>query len=90
MGFIGRWRLYSTALQVGICPTTIFILSSILALIAYVLALTRNWWGPPEENAPPGGKEPLALRAVVVGLVILLVGAGVWPGVLQLLMGVTR
>ena len=35
------------ASQIGPCPLAIFILSSIFALIAYVLALTRNWWGPP-------------------------------------------
>ena len=31
---------------------TVFILSSIFALIAYVLALTRVWWGPPGEPHP--------------------------------------
>ena len=41
LGFIGRWRLYETALQIGPGRWPIFILSSILALIAYVLALTR-------------------------------------------------
>ena len=51
LGFIGRWRLYSAAYEVGFCPLTIFIVSSILALIAYTLALTRNWWGPPPESA---------------------------------------
>ena len=30
--------------------SAIFILSSIFALIAYALALTRNWWGPPASN----------------------------------------
>ena len=53
LGFIGRWRLYSVAFEIGLCPLTIFIVSSIFALIAYALALTRNWWGPPAENAPP-------------------------------------
>ena len=88
MGFIGRWRLYSTALNVGLCPLTIFIVSSILALIAYVLALTRNWWGPPGENAPPGSKEPFLLKAVIVALVVLLLAAGIWPHLWPMLMGV--
>ena len=87
LGFIGRWRLYSSALQLGLCPLTIFILSSILALIAYVLALTRNWWGPPPENAPPG-KEPFVLKATIVMLVAVLLAAGIWPNALQMLMGV--
>jgi formate hydrogenlyase subunit 3/multisubunit Na+/H+ antiporter MnhD subunit len=52
MGFIGRWRLYSNAARKsGPAALAVFILSSILALVAYTLALTRNWWGPPRE--PP-------------------------------------
>jgi len=93
MGFIGRWRLYSTALELGPWPLAIFILSSILALIAYTLALTRNWWGPPgnsEADSPPAttAREPFALKIAIVGVVIALVGAGVWPAILQKLMEV--
>jgi multicomponent K+:H+ antiporter subunit A len=93
MGFIGRWRLYSTALEIGSWPLAIFILSSVLALIAYTLALTRNWWGPPGESgadSPPEKtvREPFALKAAIVGVVIVLVGAGVWPAILQKLMEV--
>jgi multicomponent Na+:H+ antiporter subunit A len=93
MGFIGRWRLYSMALDIGPWPLAIFILSSILALIAYTMALTRNWWGPPGESlasSPPEKRvrEPFALKAAIVGLVIVLVGAGVWPAILQKLMEV--
>jgi NADH:ubiquinone oxidoreductase subunit 5 (subunit L)/multisubunit Na+/H+ antiporter MnhA subunit len=89
LGFIGRWRLYTTALQLGACPLTIFTVSSIFALIAYVLALTRTWWGPPPENAPAGAKEPLLLKFAIVALVIVLLGAGIWPNAWQtLLVGV--
>jgi multicomponent Na+:H+ antiporter subunit D len=93
LGFIGRWRLYSSALSIGKGPLAIFILSSIFALIAYALALARNWWGPPpedEDGAPPAPalREPFALKAVIVVLVVLLVAAGIWPTALQLLMGV--
>jgi formate hydrogenlyase subunit 3/multisubunit Na+/H+ antiporter MnhD subunit len=92
LGYLGRWRLYETALQ--ICPwlLAVFILSSILALIAYVLALTRVWWGPAKnEHATllPGAptKEPLLLRTVIVALVGLLFITGAWPRVLELLLG---
>ena len=88
LGFIGRWRLYSTALGVGICPMSIFIVSSIFALIAYVLALTRNWWGPPAEGTPPVAREPFLLKAVIVALVVVLLAAGIWPNAVQSLMGV--
>ena len=101
LGFIGRWRLYSTALQIGVWPLVLLILSSIFALIAYALALSRNWWGPPPENAPPpdaarppkqssnsAAREPFALKATIVVLAVLLVAAGVWPSAWQFLLGV--
>ncbi|MFZ0304545.1 MAG: proton-conducting transporter membrane subunit [Terracidiphilus sp.] len=93
MGFIGRWRLYSTALEFGPWQLAIFILSSILALIAYTLAFTRNWWGPPgislvDSSPEKPAREPIALKAAIVGVVIVLVGAGVWPAILQRLMEV--
>ncbi|MDR3753619.1 MAG: proton-conducting transporter membrane subunit [Terracidiphilus sp.] len=89
LGFIGRWRLYSSAYEVGFCPLTIFIVSSILALIAYTLALTRNWWGPPPDPPPQAtAHEPFLIKAVIVVLVAVLLIAGIWPRALQILMGV--
>ena len=87
MGFLGRWRLYETAMQIGWPLAAIFILSSIFALIAYVLALTRIWWGPQsDENSPPG-KEPFLLQAVIVALVVVVLAAGIWPDALNILLG---
>ncbi len=89
LGFIGRWRLYSAAYEVGFCPLTVFIVSSILALIAYTLALTRNWWGPPPDPPPlNAAREPFLIKAVIVVLVAVLLIAGIWPHGLQILMGV--
>ncbi len=89
LGFIGRWRLYETAVQIGWPIAAVFIVSSILALIAYVLALTRVWWGPPHDPSPPASTsprgEPFVLQAVIVTLVALLLVGGIWPGTLQLL-----
>jgi formate hydrogenlyase subunit 3/multisubunit Na+/H+ antiporter MnhD subunit len=87
LGFLGRWRLYDAAMQVHPALAAVFILSSILALVAYVLALTRNWWGPAPADAPPGRKEPILLKCAIVGLVVLLLASGVWPGLLQMLQG---
>jgi len=91
IGFLGRWRLYETALRISPGLLAIFILSSIFALIAYVLALTHAWWGPapepsrePEDLAAPR-REPLLLKTVVVALVGLLLVAGLYPGVLEMI-----
>jgi len=101
MGFVGRWRLYETALQINPLLLMVFVLSSIFALIAYVLALTRVWWGPANDLDPPLSnpadpnalpiprpiREPLLMQGVIVALVGLLLVAGLWPGVLGMLVG---
>jgi multicomponent Na+:H+ antiporter subunit A len=92
LGYIGRWRLYETALSISPLLLAAFILSSAFALIAYVLALTRVWWGPvhgpdPPEPVPHLVKEPMLLQAAIVTLVILLLAAGIWPDALQVLQG---
>src|ERR1019366_4939769 len=53
LGYIGRWRLYETALQISPLLLAAFILASALALIAYALAFTRVWWGPAHEPDSP-------------------------------------
>jgi multicomponent Na+:H+ antiporter subunit D len=91
LGFIGRWRLYETALQINPLLLTVFILSSIFALIAYVLALTRVWWGPASDSDAPqtdgmsSNKEPFLLQTTIVVLAVVLLVAGVWPDALQML-----
>ncbi|MGB0062834.1 MAG: proton-conducting transporter membrane subunit, partial [Terracidiphilus sp.] len=93
LGFLSRWRLYSAAFEIGACPLAIFIVSSILALIAYTLALTGYWWGPPPkpEIDPPSQaepREPFAIKAVIVLVVAILLVGGIWPNAWQMLMGV--
>ena len=92
LGYIGRWRLYETAVQIGWPLAAVFILSSIFALIAYTLALTRIWWGPTHDPTPPAvdsppRKEPFLLQATIVALVVIVLAAGIWPDALQLLLG---
>ncbi|MGD0683188.1 MAG: proton-conducting transporter membrane subunit [Terracidiphilus sp.] len=92
LGYIGRWRLYESAVQIGWPLAAVFILSSIFALIAYTLALTRIWWGPPVDayphpSPPQAANEPFLLKAVIVALVVLVLAGGVWPDALQMLLG---
>ena len=65
------------------------------ALIAYVLALTGTWWGPQSDaDSPPNPpfpnsdsqpKEPILLQTTIVLLVALILAAGVWPSLLDML-----
>ena len=101
LGYIGRWRLYETALQIKPLLLAAFIVSSAFALIAYVLALTRIWWGParsPDSPLPdppasdpqipyPPAAEPLLLQIAILALVVLLLIAGLWPQTLHVLAG---
>ena len=82
IGFLGRWRLYDTALQIGPWMLAVFVLSSALALIAFVLALTRCWWGSAPDGARTG-QEPVILKVMIVLLVVLLLAGGLWPNVFQ-------
>ena len=86
IGYLGRWRLYQSAFEISPLLLAVFVVSSILALIAYVLALTRNWWGPPDSADPPKAvSEPLALQGAIIVLTAVLLIAGTWPNLLALL-----
>jgi multicomponent Na+:H+ antiporter subunit D len=78
MGFASRWRLYETALAQAPWVLALYVASSMMALIAYVLALTRYWWGPSSDELPKG-PEPWLLRVSLVTLVIVLLVGGIWP-----------
>jgi multicomponent Na+:H+ antiporter subunit D len=87
LGFTGRWRLYETALHISHALAAIFITSSVLALIAYVLALTGNWWGPPNGSGNQVTREPRLVQAAIVVLFVILLAGGAWPDLLQTLTG---
>ena len=78
LGFSGRWRLYEAANQAGPVVALVFVAASACALIAYLLALTNFWWGPPAAVAR-ASREPVLLRVTFVGLILLLLIAGLWP-----------
>jgi formate hydrogenlyase subunit 3/multisubunit Na+/H+ antiporter MnhD subunit len=102
LGYLGRWRLYESALQSSPLLLAAFLASSALALIAYVMALSRVWWSAAQETDAelpravtlkhrvlhPPVAEPMVLRATIVGLVLVLLTAGIWPDLtLRLLQG---
>jgi len=88
IGFAGRWRIYETAAQLGTGWLTLMILASMLALIAYVRALTGMWWGVAPEEAGMSSAPPVetgAAKMWIVLLAALLVIAGVLPSGLEFL-----
>ncbi|HUA99288.1 MAG TPA: proton-conducting transporter membrane subunit [Terracidiphilus sp.] len=84
LGYAAHWRLYDTTLTYSPLVLALFAVSSGMALIAYVLALTRFWWGPPAVDAPPA-PEPWLVRATLIVLIVVLLAAGLWPHALDLL-----
>lgn len=88
VGFAGRWRLYSTASNMNHGLLAGFIAASMLSLVAYVLCLTRLWWGPAsDELAAKPACEPWAVRLVIVVLIAALVAGGICPNALLALAG---
>jgi multicomponent Na+:H+ antiporter subunit A len=91
IGFAGRWRLYETAAQLGMGWLAVLLASSMVALIAYVRALTGTWWGAASLGADAGmgasapRMETRTARTCIVLLAALLVMAGVLPSGLTLL-----
>jgi multicomponent Na+:H+ antiporter subunit A len=87
LGFAGRWRLYQTAAAMNHWVLAGFILSSIFALLAYVLSLTRCWWGPREAtDVTTATSETRIFRLAVLGLIVVLLVGGLWPNALLPLM----
>jgi len=87
LGFAGRWRLYQTAAGMNHALLAVLILSSMFALLAYVLCLTRCWWGPRDAgDVTRHTPETLPFRLAVVGLIVVLLAGGLWPNALLALM----
>jgi len=89
LGFAGRWRLYQTAIETSPWLLAGFVLSSMFALVAYVLCLTRCWWGPADTHTADAShaSEPLVLKLAIVGLIVVLLAGGMYPNVLLALGG---
>jgi formate hydrogenlyase subunit 3/multisubunit Na+/H+ antiporter MnhD subunit len=83
-GYLARWRLYSAAAQVGWPFLVLLLLATSLAVLAYARVITGCWWGPGEEEGEEAkGGEPVALKIALVGLSVILVMVGLWPGLVS-------
>lgn len=80
-GYIARWRLYGAALQMGFPYLLIMLLSTALALLAYSRVVALCWWGAGDDGDK--SHEPTLLRVPIIGLCVLLLLMGLWPGLLR-------
>jgi len=88
IGFAGRWRLYLSAANTNHWLLGGFVLASMMSLIAYVMTLTRIWWGPESGVEKTAEKaEPAALRLAIVLLMAALIVSGLWPSALLAIAG---
>jgi len=80
-GFLGRWRLYLTGLQIGgLALGVAMAAATALALFYYVRAIHLVWLGEP--SAEKSSKEPKQAGVVLIGLVILALILGLFPSLL--------
>jgi multicomponent Na+:H+ antiporter subunit A len=88
LGFIGRWRIYETAAQEGKVWLAVLVAASMIALIAYVRALTGTWWGASPAETPRASTtmETGVGNTWVVLLAAALVIAGVMPFGLEIML----
>jgi formate hydrogenlyase subunit 3/multisubunit Na+/H+ antiporter MnhD subunit len=77
-GYIARWRLYGAALQMGLPYLLIMLLSTALALLAYSRVVALCWWGA--GNDENKSHEPALLGVPIIGLCVVLLLMGLWPG----------
>ena len=92
LGFIGRWRLYETAVQIG-WPLGRHLHRLVDPRADRLCAgFDRHLVGTAERSrlaaaAEPNSqlKEPLLLQTTIVLLVALILAAGIWPSLLDML-----
>jgi multicomponent Na+:H+ antiporter subunit D len=80
-GFLGRWRLYLTGLQIGgFALGFAMVIATALALYYYVRAIHLVWLGGP--SAEKSDREPKRAAAVLIALIVLALVLGLFPGLL--------
>jgi multicomponent Na+:H+ antiporter subunit D len=80
-GFLGRWRLYLTGLQIGgFALGLAMVAATSLALFYYVRAIHLVWLGQP--SAEKSGREPKQAAGVLIALIVLALLLGLFPGLL--------
>jgi multicomponent Na+:H+ antiporter subunit D len=88
LGYAAHWRLYGAAAQVGTPLLFVLLLATALAVLAYVRAIAKCWWGSNEQGGEivgGTGGESMILKITLAGLSLILLLAGLWPGLISLI-----
>jgi multicomponent Na+:H+ antiporter subunit D len=86
-GFIGRWRLYLSGLELG-GPALVaaMAVATGLALLYYVRAIHRIWLGKSDDQAA-STRESMLPTAVLMTVLLLMLAIGLFPAWLTSLIG---
>lgn len=79
-GFAARWQLYATAYTMGPAFLGVFVVATILSILAYVRSVALCWWGPAASG--PHESESALTAVVVAVMCAALLLIGLWPRIL--------
>lgn len=80
LGFLGRWRLYYSGLEVGGVALAISMaVATGLALLYYVRVIHKVWLGSAEKAVQSPAKSSVVINTVLILAIILLLLAGLFP-----------
>jgi multicomponent Na+:H+ antiporter subunit D len=83
VGFLGKWRLYYGGLEAGgVVLSMAMAVATALALFYYVRAIHRVWLGQAVETTKPACKRFTWIEIIMIGLISLLIIAGLFPAIL--------
>ena len=83
LGFLGRWRLYLSGLEVGgIALAVAMAAATALALLYYVRVIHKVWLGQPSGETVSVPKGFFWVGTILVIFIVLLILAGLFPMIL--------
>jgi NADH:ubiquinone oxidoreductase subunit 2 (subunit N) len=83
LGFLGRWRLYFSGLEVGGVGIVIAMAAATaLAILYYVRIIHKVWLGETAEGTLSAPKRFIWIEVLFIVIIILIVVAGLFPAIL--------
>lgn len=83
LGFLGRWRLYFSGLEVGgVALAIAMAAATALALLYYVRVIHKVWLGQPSGETVSAPKGLFWVGTILVVFIVILILAGLFPMIL--------